>query len=70
VVLYARTNPQHTPWQVPHAILEYEVPEELRSKNEVIQHLYKTVYTGEVGLPSAKDIVAAVLNLLHKKAKN
>jgi lipopolysaccharide heptosyltransferase II len=70
VVLYARTNPQHTPWQVPHAILEYEVPEELRSKNEVIQHLYKTVYTKEVELPSAKDIVAAVLNLLHKKAKN
>lgn len=70
VVLYARTNPQHTPWQVPHAILEYEVTEELRSKNEVIQNLYETVYTKEVELPSAKDIVAAVLSLLHKKAKN
>lgn len=70
VVLYAQTNPQHTPWQVPHVILEYEVPEELRSKNEVIQHLYKTVYFEKVKLPSAADIVTAVLDLLHKKAKN
>jgi len=70
VVLYAQTNPQHTPWKVPHTILEYEVPEELRSKNEVIQHLYKMVYNKEVRLPEANDIVTATLGLLHKKAKN
>lgn len=69
VVLYAQTNPQHTPWQVPHTILEYEVPEELRSKNEVIQYLYITVYNTEVKLPLAEEIVAAALNLLHKKDK-
>ena len=67
VVLYAQTNPQHSPWQVPHTILEYEVPEELRSKNEVIQYLYKTVYNKEVKLPLANNIVNAVLDLLHKK---
>jgi lipopolysaccharide heptosyltransferase II len=26
VDLYALTNPQHTPWQVPHRILSYDVP--------------------------------------------
>jgi lipopolysaccharide heptosyltransferase II len=67
VVLYAQTNPQHTPWQVPHIILEYEVPEELRSKNEVIQHLYKTVYNKEVKLPQVTDIINAALSLIYKK---
>jgi ADP-heptose:LPS heptosyltransferase len=26
VDLYALTNPQHTPWQVPHRVLSYDVP--------------------------------------------
>jgi len=26
VVLYALTNPQHTPWQVPHRVLTHDVP--------------------------------------------
>ncbi len=70
VVLYARTNPQHTPWQVPHTILEYDVPEELRSKNEVIQHLYKTVYSKKAKPPTANDIVSAVFDLLGKRFTN
>lgn len=70
VVLYAQTNPQHTPWHVPHHILEYDVPEELRSKNEVIQHLYKTVYNKEVKLPETTDIVTAALSLLLKRTKS
>lgn len=37
VVLYARTNPQHTPWQVPARVLYFSVPEELRSKNRWLQ---------------------------------
>jgi lipopolysaccharide heptosyltransferase II len=69
VVLYAQTNPQHTPWMVPYKVLEYEVPEELRSKNEVIQHLYKTVYTEETTFPSANDIVTATLELLQTRQK-
>jgi lipopolysaccharide heptosyltransferase II len=69
VVLYAQTNPQHTPWMVPYKVLEYEVPKELRSKNEVIQHLYKTVYTEETTLPSVNDIVSAALELLHTNQK-
>jgi len=40
VVLYALTNPQHTPWKVPHSVLTFEVPAALRSKNEVIQFLH------------------------------
>ncbi len=37
VVLYAQTNPQHTPWKTPSKVLYFEVPEALRSKNEVLK---------------------------------
>jgi ADP-heptose:LPS heptosyltransferase len=42
VVLYAQTNPQHTPWGVPNKVLEFAVPAYLRSKNEVIAYVNKT----------------------------
>ncbi len=38
VVLYAMTNPQHTPWQVDSRVLYFEVPVHLRSKNVLLQH--------------------------------
>jgi lipopolysaccharide heptosyltransferase II len=63
VVLYAQTNPQHAPWMVPHKVLEFEVDEESRSKNEVIQYLYRNVYNRPVPLPNADDIYNAVLEL-------
>ncbi|MCX6215322.1 glycosyltransferase family 9 protein [Spirosoma sp.] len=37
VVLYAKTNPQHTPWQVPNRVLYFDVPANLRSKNKLLQ---------------------------------
>jgi lipopolysaccharide heptosyltransferase II len=37
VVLYAMTNPQHTPWRVPNQVLYFEVPPELRTKNRLLQ---------------------------------
>lgn len=37
VVLYAKTNPQHTPWQVPSRVLYFDVPARLRSRNVLLQ---------------------------------
>lgn len=37
VVLYAQTNPQHTPWEVPSRVLYFPVQESLRSKNRWLQ---------------------------------
>ncbi|MDB5192626.1 MAG: glycosyl transferase family 9 [Segetibacter sp.] len=70
VVLYAQTNPQHYPWMVPFEVLEFEVPEDMRTKNEVIQHLYSTVYTEKVPEPSPQDIINAVYKLLGKQKEN
>jgi lipopolysaccharide heptosyltransferase II len=37
VVLYAKTNPQHTPWKVLNRVLYFEVRAELRTKNRLLQ---------------------------------
>ncbi len=66
VVLYAQTNPQHIPWMVPCEVLEFEVEEDNRSKNEVIQFLYKEVYNKPIPIPGPNDIFNSVNNLLQK----
>jgi lipopolysaccharide heptosyltransferase II len=64
VVLYAQTNPQHTPWMVPHQVLEYSVPEEMCSRNEVIRYVNKLRYHEELPLPEIRDIILAMESVL------
>lgn len=64
VVLYAQTNPQHTPWKVPHVVLPFAVPAHLRSRNEVIQYVNRTLYNQPVAMPDAEAISNAVKRLL------
>lgn len=66
VVLYAQTNPQHTPWMVSSAVLAFKVEEDERSKNEVIQFLYKEIYNNSTPMPDENDICNAVNNLLSE----
>jgi lipopolysaccharide heptosyltransferase II len=69
VDLYALTNPQHTPWQVPHRVLSHDVP---------CKYCYKSVCPHEHGhclsLIPPGDVVQAVLELLvetgHSLATN
>lgn len=65
VVLYAQTNPQHTPWMTKCKVLEFEVEKNSRSKNEVIQYLYREVYNKTTPMPTANDVVDAINNLLE-----
>lgn len=67
VVLYAQTNPQHTPWMVPSKVLEFEVQDEYRSRNEVIRYLYKDLYNKPIAMPGAAEVFDAVIALLPKK---
>ncbi len=63
VVLYAQTNPQHTPWKTPNKVLFFEVPEALQSKNEVLkfvqQHQEKAPET--VGVEAVLEAVSSLL---------
>lgn len=65
VVLYALTNPQHTPWQAQGAVLYFDVPAHLRSKNEVIRYVYEQ-YRHESLMPATTaNIVQVAAGLLE-----
>jgi ADP-heptose:LPS heptosyltransferase len=64
VVMYAQTNPQHTPWKVPCKVLQFPVAENARSKNEVIQYVSRKLYNEEASMPQPDDIILAVKELL------
>ncbi|MRS59698.1 glycosyl transferase [Larkinella terrae] len=63
VVLYAMTNPQHTPWMVPNRVLYFEVPKQLRSRNRLLQHFPEPAEPRA----SAEGIVQAVYDLLGQQ---
>lgn len=65
VVLYAQTNPQHSPWMVKHKLLEYSVPDEMKSKNQVIRYVNEQYYTSVIPFPAARMVVTAVKELLQ-----
>lgn len=62
VDLYALTNPQHTPWQVPAAVLYFEVAKELR--HEVV---CDEIPPNAIPLESSNQVVAEALKLLKKR---
>ena len=63
VVLYALTNPQHTPWQVPHRVLYFDVPEPMLSHNVTIRQVYKGIAQAHIRDATPEDIVEAVNSL-------
>lgn len=63
VVLYARTNPQHTPWKVKSTVLYFDVEESLRSKNPLLVWVTPTEPKPD---PTPKHILAATAALLEK----
>ena len=65
IVLYALTNPQHTPWKVKGEILPFKVPEKLKSKNEVVKYVDDNLFDTDVTAPSPLDIVEAVKRILE-----
>ncbi len=64
IVLYAQTNPQHTPWKVKSSVLYFPVEQSLQTKNEVIQYVNRKLYHTKIKYPSANEIAEASENLL------
>lgn len=69
VVLYALTNPQHTPWQVPGKVLSYSVNDELKSRNQVVEYVSSHCMETAKPLPEAEEIVQAVVELMDLSSK-
>ena len=65
VVLYALTNPQHTPWQTPNKVLYFLVKESLKSKNEIVRYVSEKVMKQNVPYPTADEVIEAIGSLLN-----
>ena len=65
IVLYALTNPQHTPWQVASKVLFFSVKEDLRSKNEVVNYVSQQLMDTTIDIPSPFIILDEAKKLLN-----
>jgi len=69
IVLYALTNPQHTPWKVPSKVFPFPVDEALKSNNAIINYVNKHFFNKTVHLPSPKNIFDATAEMLQKERR-
>jgi lipopolysaccharide heptosyltransferase II len=64
LVLYAQTNPQHTPWKVKSKVLYFDVPQSMRSKNVIVRYAYENCFPAIPGVLVPSKIIASVKDLL------
>ncbi|KAA8484387.1 lipopolysaccharide heptosyltransferase II [Arcticibacter tournemirensis] len=64
VVLYALTNPQHFPWKTTGKVLTFDVPEEMRSRNEIINFVNEKYFSVPAPMVKPQEIVDAVRTIL------
>jgi lipopolysaccharide heptosyltransferase II len=67
VVLYALTNPQHAPWNIPYRLLPFDVPEENRSKNVIIRLAHEKAFKKTPQPVRPEDIASAARELMKEK---
>lgn len=65
VVLYAITNLQHTPWNVRHEVLYFDVPDALQSKNQLLQYAYKKIAKEKLKPATVENVLQAIDNILQ-----
>lgn len=70
VVLYAQTNPQHTPWKSKHKILPFSVAEHLKSRNAIISHVTAQYYSDTIPFPKPTLALDALKELVGWGCKN
>lgn len=68
LVLYAMTNPQHTPWMVNNGVLYFDVPASLQSRNEVVKYVYRSLSGSDLPLASPANILEEVGALLPQSS--
>lgn len=64
VVLYAMTNPQHTPWKVPNKVLAFSVPKAIRSKNVIIEKANEQSFEENKAMVQPREVIEAAKELL------
>jgi lipopolysaccharide heptosyltransferase II len=69
IVLYALTNPQHTPWKALSKVFPFPVNEEMKSRNEIINYVNEHFFNKAVAMPLPKNVFSAVTEILQNEAK-
>jgi ADP-heptose:LPS heptosyltransferase len=69
IVLYALTNPQHTPWKAIGKILPYSVAENLQSRNAVLQFVQRHYFAKKIEKVDPEEILNAAYELLIEKSE-
>jgi ADP-heptose:LPS heptosyltransferase len=64
IVLYALTNPQHTPWKAKGIVLPYSVQRSLQSKNEVLRFVNERYFANNSSEVDPGSIVEAIREIL------
>lgn len=67
VVLYAQSNPQHTPWLVPNCVLPFSVAPALKSRNKIIAYVDQQYYQEVIPPPTVESVLLAVRSFLLLK---
>jgi len=68
LVLYALTNPQHTPWRVTNKVLYFDVPAPLQSKNEIVKYVYRNFSLEELPQANPDSIAEMTFAMLELTA--
>jgi lipopolysaccharide heptosyltransferase II len=64
VVLYALTNPQHTPWKVESEVFTYPVDEKLTSRNQILKYVSEHLMAN-CSYPEPAKVVQSVRRLMR-----
>jgi ADP-heptose:LPS heptosyltransferase len=64
IVLYALSNPQHSPWMARGKVLIYDIPAESRSRNEVLNYVHEFIHPHDVPMVMPEDILHSVHDIL------
>lgn len=65
IVLYALTNPQHSPWKAKGKVFPFDVMQGFESKNEVIRQANKKYFRVPAGMVTPAEIMDAASAILN-----
>jgi ADP-heptose:LPS heptosyltransferase len=68
IVLYALTNPQHSPWKSIGKVLPFSVAAHLQSHNEVLRFVQRNFFSEETDIVSADQIFEATYDIIMNDA--
>jgi ADP-heptose:LPS heptosyltransferase len=66
VVLYALTNPQHTPWKANARVLSFSVPDAMSSRNQVVKYVQGQMGSEVRPIPNARQVLRELESLLEQ----